>query len=255
MERLDTLLANNQNISREKAKELIKAGHVKVDGAVVKKPGTRYPQEIATEFTPPKQSYVSRGGYKLAAALAHFSANVKNAVCIDIGASTGGFTDCLLQQGASLVYAIDVGTDQIHPFLVSHPQVISMEQVNIKDLQIDIKANFITIDVSFISLKAVLPIAYGLLHAHGYCLALVKPQFEVGQKHLNKKGATKDIAMHKKVIKDICEIAKNTGFSVIGHTPSQLRGKKSSNTEYFCYFKKIGKDGKEKCISCLSTVQ
>ncbi|MCL1995651.1 MAG: TlyA family RNA methyltransferase [Defluviitaleaceae bacterium] len=238
MERLDILLANTKNISRERAKDLIKQGNVKINDMVTKKPSTLCQQDCKIELILPEQSYVSRGGYKLAGALAYFCANVKDAICIDIGASTGGFTDCLLQHGAARVYAVDVGTKQLHPLLVSHPQVISMEQVNIKNLQLDIKANFITIDVSFISLKTVLPIAYNFLYADSYCLALIKPQFEVGFEYLSKKGTPKDLMLHKKVIRDITEITKSIGFQMIGHTPSELQGKKSKNTEYFCYLKK-----------------
>ena len=236
--RLDTLLADTEKISREKAKELIQAGHVTVNGRIIKKPGTRCEQGIQIGLDQPKTGYVSRGGHKLEAALSYFGINVENADCIDIGASTGGFTDCLLQHGAALVYAIDVGTGQMHPTLVNHPKVISIEQINIKDFNADISSDIIVIDVSFISLKTVLPIAYNLLNPDGCCIALVKPQFEVGPSNLNKKGLVRDMVLHQKVIGDIGNAAKAIGFSLIGHTRSQLQGKKSGNTEYFYYLKK-----------------
>ena len=232
MKRLDLIISDHLQISREKAQTLIKDGYVKADGKTVTKPSAKYEDTLLLDIAQPPTQYVSRGGYKLEAALAHFAINVANTTCIDIGASTGGFTDCLLQHGASQVYAVDVGTNQLHPSLHNHPQIISLENTNIRTATGLPQGDIVVIDVSFISLTLVLPVVTTLLKQGGYCLALVKPQFEAGPQHLNKQGVVKNKNIHKKVLQNIKQTATDLGLGIVGHIESPIQGKQG-NTEYF----------------------
>ena len=235
--RLDIMLAQQHNISREKAKSLITQGLVSVSGRTVSKPSYIVEETDTISLQAQESQYVSRGGYKLAHALNQFQLDVTGLVCTDIGASTGGFTDCLLQQGAKQVYAIDVGTNQLHPSLQNHPQIVSLENTNIRTKP-DIPAcQFMVIDVSFISLSLVLPVAHDMLAHGGTCLALVKPQFEVGKKNLNRQGIVKVPNMVGKVVRQLEQQARELGFSVLGQTASPITGK-SGNAEFFLALKK-----------------
>ena len=230
--RLDVTFAEQQNISREKAKTLITQGFVSVSGKVVTKPSFPLEATDTLSLEPQESQYVSRGGYKLAHALTQFQLDVTGKICTDIGASTGGFTDCLLQQGAELVYAIDVGTNQLHPSLQNHPHIISLENTNIRTKPDIPVCDFMVIDVSFISLSLVLPVAYEMLAPGGTCLALVKPQFEVGKKNLNRQGIVKVPGMVGKVVRQLEQQARALGFTVTGQTASPITGK-NGNTEFF----------------------
>ncbi|MCL1936713.1 MAG: TlyA family RNA methyltransferase [Defluviitaleaceae bacterium] len=235
MERFDVLLSKEINISREKAKELIISGRVNLDGTVLKKPskllnslGKVYISELNTK-------YVSRGGYKLEQAIKNFKIDVKDKICLDIGASTGGFTDCLLKHNAKLVYGIDVGTNQLNKELLNNKRVISMENTNIRNLDIVSKLpkfDIVVVDVSFISISLVLPIIYKLLLQNGICISLIKPQFEVGKKFLNKKGVVNDKKAIDTCLKNIYIIASSLNFNVSIPIESSLLGK-NGNKEYF----------------------
>lgn len=238
--RLDVLVSNKAGVGREQAKELIKKGHIKVNNKVVNKSGQKFLNDIDITINMPKHQYVSRGGYKLYKALDTFNINVKNKVCIDIGASTGGFTDCLLQKGASIVYAIDSGKDQLSEALVNDNRVISMEQTNIRNINIEslnVLGDIIVVDVSFISLTKVLDKVFLLTKNNGICVCLIKPQFEAGYKNLNKKGVVKNKKVHLKVLEQIYDFAYYLGFSVKGLVSSPIEGK-NGNKEYLIYLSK-----------------
>lgn len=241
-DRLDVILVEKGFFqSRERAKAAIMAGIVFVDGERVDKAGT---QVKATQIFTIKEEicpYVSRGGLKLEKALNTFSFSLKEAKAVDIGASTGGFTDCMLKNGAKKVYAIDVGYGQLDYKLRIDPKVINMEKVNIRYLDtetIDKDIDFISIDVSFISLKLVLPIASTLLSESGSIVCLVKPQFEAGRDQVGKKGIIRDNEIHKEVIYNVIEYGKNNGLYPHGLTFSPVTGAKG-NIEYLLYLKKV----------------
>lgn len=183
--------------------------------------------------------YVGRGGLKLEKALSHYRLHLDGSVCIDIGASTGGFTDCMLQNGAVKVYSVDVGTDQLDEKLRNDPRVVSMEKTDIRNCVGSLPAvDFIGIDVSFISLKLVLPSAYALLKDGGECVALIKPQFEAGKSHLRKHGIVRDSKVHKKVCDDISEFASTLGFERGEVISSPITGG-DGNTEYLIYLRRL----------------
>lgn len=237
MKRLDVIIAEHQNISRSKAKEMIVNGWVSIQNQVITKPSFLVEGFDAVALHLPDTLYVSRGGQKLEHALSVFQLTVTDKTCMDIGASTGGFTDCLLQHGAKLVYAIDVGTNQLHPSLQNHPQIISLENTNIRTTPDLPQTELIVIDVSFISLTLVLPIVYDLLAQGGICLPLIKPQFEVGAKHLNKQGVVKDKKIVDRCLKNIEQHVTALGFHFSGKTISPITGK-NGNTEYFFALRK-----------------
>ncbi len=242
MERLDVLLVKKGLItSRERAKEAVIAGRVKVNGNVVLKVATKVDDGDNILVEGEDLKYVSRGGLKLEKAVSEFKIDLKDCICMDIGASTGGFTDCMLQNGASKVFAIDVGTDQLVDKLKKDPRVISMEQTNIRYLTgEDIQNNdvdFISVDVSFISLTKVLPKVYEFLKDGGAAICLIKPQFEAGKQALSKSGVVKDAAVREKVVRDISEFARDTGFKVLGTTASPIRGG-DGNVEFLIHLKK-----------------
>ena len=183
--------------------------------------------------------YVGRGGLKLEKALSHYRLHLDGSVCIDIGASTGGFTDCMLQNGAVKVYSVDVGTDQLDEKLRNDPRVVSMEKTDIRNCVGTLpEVDFIGIDVSFISLKLVLPSAYALLKDGGECVALIKPQFEAGKSHLSKHGIVRDSKVHKKVCDDISEFASTLGFERGEVISSPITGG-DGNTEYLIYLRRL----------------
>lgn len=245
--RLDILVSDKAKVTREQAKELIQNGFVSVNNIKVYKPGQKYTQMANIEINTFENKFVSRGGYKLSKAIEFFNIDIKNKICIDIGSSTGGFTDCLLQNGANLVYAIDSGTDQLVQSIKSDSRVISMEQTNIRNItneNLNVLADIIVIDVSFISITKVIDTAYSLLNENGECVCLIKPQFEVGHKNVNKTGVVKDTKIHLKVLQNIYDYIVNIGFVVKGITNSPIEGKKG-NKEYLLY---ISKDNKSKTL-------
>ena len=232
-ERLDVLLVKKGFYqSRERAKASIMAGIVYVDGQKSDKAGNMIDTEAEITVKENICPYVSRGGLKLEKSMKIWDIKLENAVCMDIGASTGGFTDCMLQNGAEKVYSVDVGTNQLDEKLRNDRRVISMEQTDIRNCVGVIPAvDFISIDVSFISLKLILPTAYSLLKDGGECVALIKPQFEAGKAYLSKNGIVRDTKIHKKVCDDISAFAASIGFSVYENIPSPITGG-DGNTEY-----------------------
>ena len=240
-DRLDVILTE-RNIfpSREKAKASIMAGLIYVDGQRVDKPGTPVDSEAEITVKETLCPYVSRGGLKLEKALSLYDFSLEDAVAVDIGASTGGFTDCMLQNGARKVYAIDVGYGQLDWKLRNDKRVINMEKVNIRYLDfdtVDKDVDFISIDVSFISLKLVFPVASQLLGDQGSLVCLVKPQFEAGRNQVGKKGIVRDPAVHREVIENVIRYGEENGLYSHGLTFSPVTGTKG-NIEYLLYMKK-----------------
>lgn len=237
--RLDVYLSDNNIVkSRSLAASLIKQGSVEVNGRICTKPSFAVNDDDTVKIIGELPKYVGRGGLKLEKALAHYRLHLDGAVCVDIGASTGGFTDCMLQNGAEKVYSVDVGTDQLDEKLRNDSRVISMEKTDIRNCigtlpQVD----FISIDVSFISLKLVLPYAFALLKDGGECVALIKPQFEAGKAHLSKNGIVRDTKVHKKVCDEIAEFASAVGFERGETITSPITGG-DGNTEYLIYLKR-----------------
>jgi len=230
--RIDTLLtARGLAESPGKALRLLMAGEVMVEQRRVDKPGTRVPvdAEIALRQKPP---FVSRGGLKLEAALNGFELDVQGIVALDVGASTGGFTDCLLQRGASKVYALDVGYGQLAWKLRQDPRVVVMDRTNIRYVKnLPELVDLAVIDASFISLELVLPAVIRLLKPDAQVVALVKPQFEAGRKQVGKGGVIRDPAIHRQVLLRVCGLAKVRGLVIMGMMPSPLRGP-AGNVEF-----------------------
>lgn len=242
--RLDNYLVDNALApSREKAKALIMAGVVYVDNQKEDKAGTFITETQKVEVRGSGLKYVSRGGLKLEKAMDVFSVNVDGKVCMDIGASTGGFTDCMLQNGAKRVFAVDVGYGQLAWKLRCDERVVNMERTNIRYVTIDDTKellDFASVDVAFISLKLVLPVAYSLLNDDGEVVALIKPQFEAGKEKVGKKGVVKDISVHEEVVKTIYDFSRDIGFSVLGLDFSPIKGPEG-NIEYLIHLKKNAK--------------
>jgi len=244
-DRLDVTLFNKGLFqSRERAKAAIMAGIVYVDGQRVDKAGTAvndFQEFFIKENLCP---YVSRGGLKFEKALELFDFSLEGITAVDIGASTGGFTDCMLKNGAKKVFAIDVGYGQLDYKLRIDPRVVNMEKINIRYLDtetIDKDVDFISIDVSFISLKLVFPIAASLLNKNGSLVCLVKPQFEAGREQVGKKGIIRDINVHREVISNVIAYAESYGLYPNGLTFSPVTGAKG-NIEYLLFLKKIKPD-------------
>ena len=243
--RLDVELVNKGLVeSREKAKALIMAGQVYIDGQKAYKAGDKVKDGQMIEIKGSLMPFVSRGGLKLDKSIKCFDINLEGLVCADIGASTGGFTDCMLQNGASKVYSIDVGYGQLAWQLRNDPRVVNMERTNVRYLDVDAiedVVSFVSIDVSFISLKLVLPVAYKLLDQGGTLVALVKPQFEAGREEVGKKGVVRDIEIHRKVIRNTIAIASDIGFSIKGLDFSPIKGPEG-NIEFLLYLAKDGEN-------------
>lgn len=240
-ERLDILLVNNNLVtSRELAKSLIMAGKVYVNGNKEEKAGTKIDILSDIKVNDAKMKYVSRGGYKLEKAIEQFDISLENKVCMDIGASTGGFTDCMLQNGAKKVFSVDVGYGQFDWKLRNDPKVVCMEKTNIRYVtyeNINEYLDFASIDVSFISLTKVLLPVKELLNDNGCGVCLIKPQFEAGRENVGKKGVVKDKAIHKDVITKIIDFALNIGFNIIDLNYSPIKGPEG-NIEYLAYLHK-----------------
>lgn len=242
MKRRADILVVEQGLvnSREKAKRLIMSGEVLAGSQRIEKPGELIDvdKELRLKSIPPK--YVSRGGYKLEKAISYFNLDLKDKICMDIGASTGGFTHCMLLNGAKKVYAIDVGTNQLDYSLRTDNRVVSIEKTNIRYFDknlIEDNIDFISIDVSFISLELVLPIASNILSDSGKIVALIKPQFEAGKDKVGKKGVIKDKKVHREVVEKIIEFSKNLGLCVGDLTISPITGT-TGNVEFLILLQK-----------------
>ncbi len=226
--RLDKLLVERGlTPSRQRAEALILAAHVRVNGQVVTKAGHRVDTDADVAVRGSDHPFVSRGGVKLAHALEALQVSAEGLVAMDVGASTGGFTDCLLQHGARKVYAVDVGYGQLAWSLRQDPRVIVLERQNIRYLQrqqIPEDIQLATIDVSFISLKLVIPVILPFFSPHGQLVALIKPQFEAGREHIGKKGVVRDSQIHALVCGDIQEFCEKHGLQISGMVPSPILG-------------------------------
>ena len=240
-ERWDVLLVQRGLAQgREQAKAYIMAGNVYVDGMKEEKAGTKVSTAAEIEVRETAMKYVSRGGYKLEKAMEVFPIDLKGKVCLDIGASTGGFTDCMLQNGASKVYAIDVGYGQFAWKLRNDPRVVCLEKTNVRYVtveQVPDAADFASIDVSFISLTKVLPAVLGVMKADGQLVCLIKPQFEAGREKVGKHGVVKDIAVHQEVIEMITDYTMANGLGILGLDYSPIKGPKG-NIEYLIFLSK-----------------
>lgn len=238
-QRLDTLVVQRGLVeSRERAKRLILAGEVIVSGNAQVKPGHLISPDAEIVVKQPPR-YVSRGGLKLEKALQVFQVDVRGRVAIDVGASTGGFTDCLLQHGAKFVYAVDVGYGQLAWKIRQDPRVCVIEGTNIRTIDLNrfeaaVKVG--VVDVSFISLQKVLPIVIQIVDPTGDVLALVKPQFEAGREHVGKGGVVRDARAHLQVLRDLIQFIHGLGQSVMGVSHSPIRGP-AGNIEYLIWFK------------------
>lgn len=240
-ERLDVLVVQHGYApSRERAKTMIMAGEIFVDGQKEDKAGMKFPEDAMVEYRGNPLPYVGRGGLKLEKAVKVFPISLSGRICMDVGSSTGGFTDCMLQNGAVRVYAVDVGRGQLAWKLREDPRVVCMERTNIRYLEpdaIEEKPSFVSIDVSFISLTKVLLPVRNLMQEKGEVVCLVKPQFEAGREKVGKKGVVRDPAVHREVIETVALYAGSIGFAVCGVDYSPIKGPEG-NIEYLLYLKK-----------------
>lgn len=236
--RLDVLLVERGLVtSRERAKRVIMAGQVLVDGQKIDKAGTLVKEEAGLRLLGEDIPYVSRGGLKLAKAMEEFGVDLQGKIAADIGASTGGFTDCMLQNGAVKVYAIDVGYGQLAWKLRTDERVVNMERTNIRHVTADMLEDvldFASIDVAFISLAKVLPAVKGLLKPSGEIVALIKPQFEAGREKVGKKGVVRDAAVHEEVIREVVGFCRADHLVPMNLTYSPVKGPEG-NIEYLIY--------------------
>ena len=234
-ERLDLLIVNKGLVqSRERAKGLIMAGEVYVNGVKEDKAGTKVDVKSDITLKSSDIKYVSRGGFKLEKAIDEFGINLKDKICMDIGASTGGFTDCMLQNGAEKVYSIDVGYGQFAWKLRNDERVVCLEKTNIRYItneQVPDKADFASVDVSFISLTKVIPPALSVMADDASMVCLIKPQFEAGREKVGKKGVVRDLSVHREVIEKIIDFAFDIGLNVINISFSPIKGPEG-NIEY-----------------------
>lgn len=240
-ERLDVLLVKRGLAeSREKAKAIIMTGNVFVKEQREDKAGSTFDEDVVIEVKGAPMKYVSRGGYKLEKAMELWQVPLEDKVCMDVGSSTGGFTDCMLQNGAHKVYAIDVGTNQLAWKLRQDEHVVSMEKTNIRYVtheNVPDEIGFSSIDVAFISLTKVLVPVRNLLESHGQVVCLIKPQFEAGKDKVGKKGVVRDKKVHLEVVRNIITYAVAIGFDVIGLSFSPIKGPEG-NIEYLLYIEK-----------------
>ena len=257
-ERLDVLLVNRGLApSREKAKTMIMEGNVFVNNNREDKAGSMFLDDCNIEIHGNTLRYVSRGGLKLEKAMTHFGVALDGKVCMDIGASTGGFTDCMLQNGASKVYAVDVGYGQLAWKLRQDERVVCMEKTNIRYVtpaDIADALDFASVDVSFISLTKVLGPARELLKEHGQMVCLIKPQFEAGREKVGKKGVVRDKAVHEEVIEKIITFALENGFSIHNLEYSPIKGPEG-NIEYLVYIEKDENPKKEESVDIHEVVE
>lgn len=250
-ERLDVLLVKKGLApSREKAKTMIMEGNVFVENQREDKAGATFDSECKIEIHGTTLKYVSRGGLKLEKAMAKFDVSLEGAVCMDIGASTGGFTDCMLQNGATKVYAVDVGYGQFAWKLRQDPRVVCMEKTNIRYVtpeDIADALDFASVDVSFISLTKVLGPARALLKEDGEMVCLIKPQFEAGREKVGKKGVVRDPAVHREVIERVFAFAKEIGFYIKNLDFSPIKGPEG-NIEYLMHIQKKEQGGQDESV-------
>ena len=239
--RLDVLVCEqNPEYTKTAAQRIIMSGVVYVQQQKETKPGSMFPEDTQVEIRGNGIKYVSRGGLKLEKAMQEFSCDLQGKVCMDIGSSTGGFTDCMLQNGAVKVYAVDVGKGQLHYKLRQDERVVVMEKTNIRYVtpdMIDEPIQFASVDVSFISLTLVIPAAMPLLDEHKRMVMLIKPQFEAGKEKVGKKGVVRDPKTHEEVIEKIVRFSEENGLQVEGLTYSPVRGPEG-NIEYLIYVSK-----------------
>lgn len=236
--------------SREKAKAIIMAGQVYVNNQKVDKAGTEIKEDDVLEVRGATLKYVSRGGLKLEKAMQEFPIDLDGKICMDVGASTGGFTDCMLMNGAIKVYSIDVGYGQLAWKLRCDERVVNLEKTNFRyvtDEQVKDKIDFASVDVSFISLKHILPNLNTLLQENGQAVCLIKPQFEAGKEKVGKKGVVRDKEVHLEVVKSVIEMALQNGFSVKGLQFSPIKGPEG-NIEYLIYLIKSAEPIKDDCV-------
>ncbi len=243
-ERLDVLLVKrNLAASREKAKAIIMTGNVFVNGQREDKAGSTFKEDALIEVKGNPMKYVSRGGYKLEKAVDLWQVPLQDKICMDVGSSTGGFTDCMLQNGAQKVYAIDVGTNQLAWKLRQDERVISMEKTNIRYVTTEDIADsidFFSVDVAFISLKKVLEPVKALLTPEGQGVCLVKPQFEAGREKVGKKGVVRDPKVHREVLEQIMQYVLSIGFDILELSFSPIKGPEG-NIEYLLYIQNTDK--------------
>lgn len=240
-DRLDNLLlATGEFESREKAKAAIMAGIVFVDGNREDKAGSKFAVNAKIEIKGKKNPYVSRGGYKLEKAIKEFNLDLNGVIAMDVGASTGGFTDCMLQNGAAKVFAVDVGTNQLAYKLRIDERVVCLEKTNAKNLDNTIithPVSLVSIDVAFISLTKILQAVRGVMEPNGLIAALIKPQFEAGKEKVGKKGVVRDPAVHIEVIENVLLYSESIGLEIVGLTFSPIKGPEG-NIEYLALMKK-----------------
>ena len=239
--RLDMLMMERALApSREKAKAFIMAGDVYVDGQKEDKAGTMFPETVKIEVRGNTLPYVSRGGLKLEKAMKNFDVTLDSKICMDVGASTGGFTDCMLQNGAVKVYSIDVGYGQLAWKLRNDERVVNLERTNMRKVtreQVPDEIDFFSVDVSFISLKLILPVARQLMAENAQAVCLIKPQFEAGREKVGKKGVVRDPAVHIEVVRNIFNFCLENGFDVLNLDYSPIKGPEG-NIEYLIHLRK-----------------
>ena len=242
--------------SREKAKALIMAGIVYVNNQKVDKAGFELKEGDVLEVRGKTLQYVSRGGLKLEKAMQEFPISLAGKICMDVGASTGGFTDCMLQNGAVKVYSVDVGYGQLAWKLRTDERVVNLERTNFRYAtreQVPDEIDFASVDVSFISLKHILPNLNALLADDGQAVCLIKPQFEAGKEKVGKKGVVRDLAVHLEVVENVIDLATANGFSVCGLQFSPIKGPEG-NIEYLIYLKKSKNPVVDECIDARALV-
>jgi 23S rRNA (cytidine1920-2'-O)/16S rRNA (cytidine1409-2'-O)-methyltransferase len=238
---LDSLLYTQGLVeSREKARAMIIAGEVRVNGTKIDKPGTKVEEKAELMVAPRKAKYVSRGGFKLEAAMHDFAIDFVDKVVLDVGASTGGYTDCALQNGAVKVFALDVGYGQLDWVLRNDPRVVVLERTNVRYFtreELGEQVDIITMDVAFISTRLIYPVLNQLLKDDGEIVCLIKPQFEAGREKVGKKGVVKDPTVHREVLLQCIRAASEVGLNCVGISYSPIKGPQG-NIEYFIHLKK-----------------
>ena len=238
-QRLDELtLQTNPELSRNVVQSWIQQGKVLVDGEKITKPGTKLKPNVTIEVLAEEPKFVCRGGLKLEKALQFFEVDVRDKICLDSGLSTGGFTDCLLQQGAKKVYGVDVGYGQVHEKIRTDERVVVMERQNLRYLEsLPDLVEVVTLDLSFISVLKVLPSVAKVSKPNGDLIVLIKPQFEAKREQIGSKGVVRDTKVHEEVIHNVIEGAKTLGYEYINHTVSPIKGAKEGNTEFLGHFR------------------
>ena len=238
-QRLDELtLLTNPDLSRNVVQSWIQQGKVLVDGEKITKPGTKLKPNVKIEVLAEEPKFVCRGGLKLEKALQFFEVDVRDKICLDSGLSTGGFTDCLLQQGAKKVYGVDVGYGQVHEKIRTDERVVVMERQNLRYLEaLPDLVEVVTLDLSFISVLKVLPSVAKVSKPNGDLIVLIKPQFEARREQIGSKGVVRDTKVHEEVIQNVIEGAKTLGYEYINHTVSPIKGAKEGNTEFLGHFR------------------